>query len=267
MNTKQIMLTVLSIFFILPTYSQLKKNNSDYTRFYLSLNGGLNFPLGTSNTVLSEDLTLPFKKILFVPGFDGAWFFTKNYGVGIKYRFSEGRCKEESYSEYKEQTYDEPIYEGVGISFDETNHFIGPAFFAKWSLGESRWMILTNIGVGYLHDKLSKIKHIAIYTLPTNRILTILPGGGYQDSQGNLYPEGFYKEYADLTGTSIGFSVSAGIHYRITSLIGIGINANGLFSSISQMKYQNVFNGKYESIEISRKINRTGLSAAIDFSF
>ena len=100
MNAKLILLTALSIFLILPVYSQSEKNSSEYRKFQLSFSGGLNYTLGTSNTVLSDDLTLPFRNNVFVPGFDGAWFFTKNYGIGIKYRLNKGNVKDESNFEY-----------------------------------------------------------------------------------------------------------------------------------------------------------------------
>ena len=258
MNAKQILLILLSIFFILPIYSQSRKSSSEYRKLYLSLSGGLNYTLGTSNTVLSEDLTLPFTKRIFVPGFDGAWFFTKNYGIGVKYRFGTNSNKKNSYSEYTEQTYEYPVYEYVKVNFNETSHFVGPAFFARWQIGESRWMFLTNAGVGYLHNKLFKIKQGVGYIIH-------FPDDILIDS--SQYPQNKYIGYSDLTGTSVGFSLSAGIHYRIIPLIGIGIDANGLFASVSRMKYKNNLSGKYETAEISRKINRLGLSVAIDFNF
>jgi len=266
MNAKQFLLTILSVFFILPIHSQSVENSTEYRKFYLSLNAGLIFPSGTSNTVLSEDFTLPFAKRLFVPGLDGAWFFTKNYGIGIKYRLSKKKITEESCFEYTEQTYDQPLYEDTKISFKETSHFAGPAFFARWSLGESRWMIVANAGIGYFHDKLSNIDLKDDYQLPPGVFLHSTDGYDYDD-QGNRYPQSKHMGVDDLTGTSIGFSLSAGIHYRITPLIGAGLNANGFFASISRMKYQDDLTGKYETTEISRNITQAGLSASIDFSF
>ena len=219
MNTKQILLTLFSFFCIFPAYCQVKKTGSEYKKFYLSLNGGYNYAFGTNNFVSYEDLEIPYNENIFTPGFDGAWFFSKNYGIGIKYRFNKGRHKGESSSEYKEQTYDYPVYKESKISLYETFHFVGTAFFTKWSLGESKWMFLANAGIGYLQNKLSDIDYkVSYYVLPVDfsRPYTLPPNE-------NLKVSG-------LKGTSIGFSVYAGLHYRITPLIGTGINANGFFA-------------------------------------
>ena len=240
---KQILLAALGALLIFPAYGQSGKVDSEYRKFYFSLNGGLLPSFGTSNTTVFEFFTLPFSKNILVPGFDGAYFFTKNYGVGIKYRFNRGHNDNTAMFEYMGQIYTE-------TKFNETLHYAGPAFFAKWQLGESRWTILTNLGVGYIHDKLFKM----------------LQAVGYIDEM-TQYVYSTLAGSTDLMGTSIGFSASAGIHYRILPFIGVGIDANGLFSSISRMKYKNIFNGKYETSDISRKISRAGLSASIDFSF
>ena len=84
---KRTLVTVLSILCTLSIYSQSLNGSSEYRKIYLSINAGWDFVQGTSNTTFSDNFTLPLTKSGFTPGIDAAYFFTKNYGVGIKYRF------------------------------------------------------------------------------------------------------------------------------------------------------------------------------------
>lgn len=81
------------------------------------------------------------------------------------------------------------------------------------------------------------------------------------------FPNNEAISWNDLKGNTIGFTVSAGIRYQIIPLLGVGISGNGIFGSLSKMKSYNHSTGKDEKGSISRKINRLGISAAIDFSF
>lgn len=249
--------TLLSLFLTLQAYCQSGSNNSEYSKFYLSLNAGWDFTLGKSNTVLSEDFTLPLTKNGFTPGLDAAWFFSKNYGVGVKYRYYAASRKDISW-EYTEETFEYPVYEWINMSQKEKVHAFGPAFFARWSFGSPKWVFSANAGLMYLHDKLSKIEKAVHYHID-------IPSDVLYDL--NKYPQNSYIGYVDHFGNTIGFAFSAGIRYQIIPLIGVGINANGLFGSLSEMKYENRITGKQETANLSRKMNRIGIFAAIDFSF
>ena len=237
----------------------MNKNSSELGKFYLSLNGGYNYAFGTNNFVSYDDIDIPFNKSIFTPGFDGAYFFSKNYGIGLKYRFNKGKYKGESASEHSERT-DDYYFNGIKenkISLKETSHFVCPSIYARWSLGESKWIFSANAGVGYFYNKLSDIFYwVNYYTLPTDQIVLYgLPDNKKMGASG-------------LKGTSIGFSLSSGVHYRITPLIGIGIDANGFFASTKpRMEYINILTGEPCSTEVERKINQLGVSASIDFYF
>lgn len=258
MGTKQILTTVICILLTLHVYSQSGNNNSEYRKFYLSLNAGWDFPLGKSNTIMSDDFTLPLTKSGFTPGLDAAWFFSKNYGIGIKYRYYNAKQKEESYSEYTEQTFEYPVFEYKKTSLKERSHVFGPAFFARWSLGSPKWTLSSNVGIMYLYNKLYKMEREVTYIVSSSTPIFIDP---------SQYPESIKMGCGDLTGNHIGFAFSAGIRYQIIPLIGAGININGLWGSLSEMKFENTLTGKQETTDVSRKMNRIGISAAIDFNF
>ncbi len=243
---KQTLILTLSLLLAFPVYSQ--SVIKEYRKFHLSVDAGWDFVQGTSNTILSNDFTLPLTKKGFTPGIDAAYFFTKDYGIGVKYRFYKASRESSSYSEYTEQTFEDPVYEYNNNSFKETTHLVGPAFFARWSLGSTKWIVSTNAGVVYLHDKISKIQRKEYYGFINKEGLISYPPD---------FPESKRLGYSDLSGNTIGFTLSAGIRYQIFPFLGAGVSANGLFASISKMEQANV----------SRKINRIGVSATIDFSF
>ncbi len=257
MNIRQILVVVFILFFTSLTYSQSKKDSPVYRKFYLSPSVGWSYALGNSNTVLFEDFTLPYIKTGFTPGLDAAWFFTKNYGIGMTYRFYTASTHEIFYSEYTKKVYEYTFYESEEYLFDEKTHIFGPVVYARWPLGKSKFMFSGNTGAVFLHNKLSKLYGSTCILSPEKNLVRTIDD-----------PPLFRSwTCADHTGTTIGFTLSAGIRYQITSLIGMGMYANGLFASLSQMEYYNEQDGKYESLNISRKINRVGFSVAVDFSF
>ena len=60
--------------------------------------------------------------------------------------------------------------------------------------------------------------------------------------------------------------LSAGIRYQITPSIGIGVYANSMFGGANKQKSED-FSGEQITVDVSRKLNRVGLSAGFDFSF
>ncbi len=243
---RQTFIFTLSMILALSAYSQSELK--EYRKFHLSVAAGWDFVQGTSNTTFSDNFTLPLTKRGFTPAIDAAYFFTKNYGIGVKYRFYKASRESSSYSEYTAQTFEDPVYEYNNNSFKETTHLVGPAFFARWSLGDSKWIVSTNVGALYVHNKISEIQRKEYYGFINKEGLISYPPD---------FPQSKRMGYGDLSGNTIGLTLSAGIRYQIFPFLGAGISANGLFASMSKM----------EQADISRKINRIGVSAAIDFSF
>lgn len=242
---RRTLVTVLSILCALSIYCQSLNRSSEYRKIHLSINAGWDFVQGTSNTTFSDDFTLPLTKKGFTPGIDAAYFFTRNYGVGIKYRFYKASRESSSYSEYTDS--EGTAYEIQASSFKDKTHMVGPAFFARWSLGDSKWIVSTNAGAVYVHNELSEIFRVVARLYKLEEWTPDLSEANSTQITG----------YGDLSGNTIGLTLSAGIRYQIFPFLGAGISANGLFASMSKM----------EQVDISRKINRIGVSAAIDFSF
>jgi hypothetical protein len=119
--------------------------NTDEQKFFLSVGGGFDFPTrGVSNT---EPRTGHIHKG-FQLHFDGAWFLTPNYGIGLKYSYRKRVEKAEGFSALAVSynvTY--PIYEYRKDNFDEITHFIGPAAFGRWNLGTAGLSVHTSLSV------------------------------------------------------------------------------------------------------------------------
>lgn len=245
MNLKQLIVAAICVLFCFSAYSQFDKSGEQYQKFYLSLSGNMNFNLGLSSTDLSDKFIIPPSQRGFSPGFDGAWFFSKNYGVGIKYAFYTFNNKKESYLEY---TYSSDIlaHEFKSLTFKEKWHMYGPAFYARWALGGSKWMVLSNVGVVMLHNKLSGIRQ-------------------YMSGIESEFPE--VMRANDHIGVTAGLTLSAAIRFQLLPFAGISLQTNGLYASFSKMTYNNNWTRSRETGDFSRKIGRIGLSAAIDFSF
>ena len=265
MKNKQILAVLFCAAICFSAHSQTVKNDLNYRKFLVSINAGLDFSPGASGTVLQMypplgDFALPSASMGFGAGFDGAYFLTKNYGVGLKYRFFISDGKRSALSEYAdvENKYDYPIAVSTTSRIKEQTHAFGPAIYARWFLGQSRWNVSANAGIVYLYNTLPRIKGETKYNVysKTDR-----------ENFEKDHSLNWYFVHSDYSGSTVGFTLSAGIRYQLNSTTGIGISANGLFASLFRMKQKEGIPEEYGVSGISRKINRTGISAGIDFSF
>ena len=242
MKTKIILLFVFYSVFILTAHCQSKSHNKEYRKFRLSTNAGLDFPLGNSNTVLHSSLignfTLPNSSSGFGISIDGAYFFTKNYGIGVKYHFytSDGIDETVKPDEIYEMTYQK-------LTFNEKTHFVGPTAHARCFLFNSKLEFSANMGIVFLYNKLSKVTSEIKRPYPTEVTIE------------NWWIYGENVSFDDNNGTTFGFTASTGICYKITSTLGVGLRADVFFSSLSSNDY------------IHRRINRIGISAEININF
>jgi len=212
---------------------------SEYTRLHFSGSAGIDYPIGTSDTPgIDYNFTIPFLRG-FAATIDGAFFFTKNYGIGLKYHLYSAKVKNEG----------DLLQPDVAVeyTFNENTHFICPAIYGRWSLGNTKWSIPANIGVGYVRNKISNHEEKFYFSDPT---ITSKHFGT-----------------ADMTGNSIGISVSTGICYRISPVFAIGIYTNGTFSGAKKQKTNDLLSNKPVTVDISRKMNRVGISAGLNIYY
>lgn len=264
MNMKQLLLAAYCILFFSSVYAQSGNTGEQYRKYYLSINVGPTFGVGSSSTAITEMLSLPATNRGFSPGFDGAWFFSKKWGIGLKYGFYQSGYDKESYQEYTDHSYDYLVYEYRSLTFKEESHMFGPAIYARLPLGETRWMIMANAGVVMFHNKLSEIER-EIYHIRHSTDL-IEP-----DKITDAGDPSVLMQLRDggptHTGVTAGFALSAAIRYQLLPFAGISIQVNGVYASLSKMRYYSPMTYQYETGDFSRKIGRMGLSAAIDFCF
>ncbi|MDR1723081.1 MAG: hypothetical protein LBR84_03975 [Tannerella sp.] len=220
-------------------------SDDDYSRFFLSINAGFNTQLGTSSSKTADGYTVPYSKTGINPSLDAAYFFSKHFGIGLSYCFFNAQEDQTIVSEYAEQAFEYPVYVQKESSFDEYAHYIGPALFARSFFGDN-WIFSANLGAGMLHNKISNGIRKETYHAPSLADRLITPGDLPQDIE---------QRYA-FANTVIGLHFSAGVHYRISRIFGLGLRANGLFSNYNLTPNNS-----------KRYVNRLGLSAAFDFSF
>jgi hypothetical protein len=225
---------------------------SQYTKFHLSVHAGINFPIGISDTEgCDSEFILPFVRS-FGTTTDGAYFFTKNYGIGVKYHlfFAKVRSDWEAI---------QPNDKYVKYSFNETTHFIGPAFYARWVLGNTKWEIPANISIGYVSNKLSKYSEDIGYIFDTDHPWL----SDLSDPNNQIYSS-YSRE--DMKSNSAGIVLSTGICYRISSEVSIGVYTNSMLSNAKKQNCIDIL-GKPITIDLSRKINKIGISAGLNYNF
>jgi len=259
MKTKTILFAAFYVVFIFAAHCQSEGQSEEYQKFRLSVNAGGDFALGSSNTVLPSpigDFILPNASLGFGTGFDGAYFFTKNYGIGIKYHFYTA---DEKNGVVKEEDIDGGIYQE--FIFKEKTHIIGLTIHARCFLFDTKWETSANMGVMLLHNNLSEI------LCKTTHFPKGQTTSNYQNWHlGETFPT---VGFSDFNGTSVGFTVSTSIGYRITPTLGVGLRADGFFASLSKMETESIdyFNGISRFNGINRRINRIGVSAEISVNF
>jgi hypothetical protein len=245
------------ILYALISVSSVFGQKTEYKKFYLSAGYGRDFPMKSSdeNIGAEREFLIPYSEG-FQLKFDGAWFLTPNYGVGLKYRYHKSGEEVGDYSILDGVLYDNKylISKSMTADFDEITHFIGPAAFGRWKIGKSKWEVYSSLGVGLVSDKLYNLINIQSYG--------IIDYTGIID--GNKMPEGYKTSYSDIYVYSFGTSFSAGIRYQLMPWLGLGIYADGLFAAPSKIKFEN---GDLVPSGASRNLNRIGISAGLDFSF
>jgi hypothetical protein len=247
---------VITIAIFIATFSAFGQD-VQYKKLFLSLGGGIDFPLGTSSSRLSDDFVIPSTKG-YQFNFDTGWYLTPNYGIGVKYRFHKSKQKTESFSIMQDVLYNGQyqIGEYQKTIIAEEIHFIGPAVYGHWLLSKSRWMLQSSMSIGYVSDILYDLYKEHFYRVISGESSSVL----YDSSE---LPPSTATGYEIPTKGTIGFMASAGIHYQIVSAIGIGINVEGLFAGYSTKSIGlNPFLQDY-----SRKIIRTGITATIEIGF
>ena len=230
------------VFILLITCFPVFGQTTEYKKIKLSLSAGMDYPIGTSDTPgVGSEIILPFSKG-FSATFDGAYFFMKNYGVGLKYHYFSAKVKNEWQQIRPNEKY-------VEFTFNETTQFIGPAFYVICTLSDSKWEIPANIGIGYVYNKISN-HHEKVYEFATPN-----------------FPDMKHYGITDMTSNTAGVVISAGIRYRITPTVNVDVYTDGMFSNTKKQNITNILLNEPATIDVSRKMNRIGFSAGLNFNF
>ncbi|MDR3235699.1 MAG: outer membrane beta-barrel protein [Prevotellaceae bacterium] len=236
---KLVTLSVALLIVCHPAFSQRAK----YSKFYLSVRHGINYDLKSD---YSEKHDADFQI-----NSNGAYFFTPNFGFGLNYHFNTGL------KNFEKNIYDDHNYLVLEekIQYNEARHYFGGDFYGRLYLGKphakqgyarrmtgatfSRWTLHAGVGIGCMWVNRYHRTYFMNYSVLSTPFIT-------------------FSAIKDIMEQAIGFTASAGIHYRINPFVGIGLTADGLLGT-----YYDSLSGE----DAAWKYHCVGISAGLDFYF
>jgi hypothetical protein len=213
--------------------AQVVRTYEDYPKFRLSFQGGWSYRLGKLADVGDADLKEYIKglKSGFHLGVDGAFFFNKNYGAGLKYAYFR------TSNEVDNVTVTTPGGESrTGLMQDKINiHYFAPEFWSRFPFADNKLVLLAGASIGYLR---------------------------YIDN-------GVLVDPLTITGSTVGMGFDIGLDYMITPRFGIGANLGLIGGSIGSLKYNDGTGEREVSLADNQRENLTRLdvSAGVRWCF
>ena len=121
-----------SFFTVAALCSTVFSQTADYKKFRISVRAGMDYSLGESVSDI-ESFSLPSAPKGLNASTDAVYFFTKNYGLGIKNSLFHDNIKQSTSSEYEdvENKYKYSIIELCILSFKEQTYIIGPSIYTR----------------------------------------------------------------------------------------------------------------------------------------
>lgn len=213
-------------------FAQSRKNDNELPRFRIAFQGGWSYRLAKVLDVESElKEYLKGLKSGFHLGVDGAFFFTENYGAGLKYAYFNAK------NEMDNVTVTTPDGESkTGTMQDKTNiHYFAPEFWSRFPFAENKLVLLAGASIGYLR---------------------------YIDNATLVDP-------LTITGGTVGVGFDIGLDYMITPRFGVGANLGLIGGSLSSLKYDDGTSETTVNLEDNQRENLTRLdiSAGVRWCF
>ncbi|WP_298735729.1 outer membrane beta-barrel protein [uncultured Chitinophaga sp.] len=205
-------------------YAQHK--NDDLPRFRVSLQGGWSYRIAKTADVGDAFLKDYINGLRsgFHAGADGAFFFTKNYGAGLKYAYFNTRNE---IANVTVTTIDGETK--TGLMRDKINiHYFAPEFYARFPFADNKLVLLAGASIGYLR-------------YVDNAVLV---------------------DEAQITGGTAGAGFDVGLDYMITPHFGIGANLGLIGGSISNVKYRDANGERDVELDNNQRENLTRLDVS-----
>lgn len=229
---KQICIAAL---FLLTCFTsvQAQHKNDDLPRFRIAFQGGWSYRLAKVADVGDADLKEYIKglKSGFHLGVDGAFFFTENYGAGLKYAYFNAK------NEIGNVTVTTNTGEvKTGLMQDKINvHYFAPEFYSRFPFADNKLVLLAGASIGYLR---------------------------YVDNATLVDP-------LTISGGTVGLGLDIGLDYMITPHFGIGANLGLIGGSISSLKYKDATGEREVNLDDNQRENLTRLdvSAGVRWCF
>lgn len=225
----------IAAFFLLTCFSSVsaQTRKSDLPRFRISFQGGWSYRLAKVADV--EPVLREYIKGLksgFHLGVDGSYFFTENYGAGLKYAYFNAKNEKDNVT-ITDWNGGETR---TGLMKDNVHiHYIAPAFYTRFPLADNKLVFLAGASIGYLRyvDNAVLISDVKI------------------------------------TGGTLGVGFDVGMDYMITPRFGVGANLGLIGGSLSKLNYSDGASEMEVKLEDGQRENLTRLdvSAGVRWCF
>jgi Outer membrane protein beta-barrel domain len=213
--------------------AQTVRAYGDYPKFRLSFQGGWSYRVAKVADVGDAALKEYIKglKSGFHLGVDGAFFFTENYGAGLKYAYFNAK------NEIGNVTVTTSTGESkTGLMRDKVNiHYFAPEFWSRYFFADDKLVLLAGASIGYLR---------------------------YNDNAVLVDP-------LTISGGTVGLGFDIGLDYMITPHFGIGANLGLIGGSIGSLKYNDGTGEREVNLDDNQRENLTRLdvSAGVRWCF
>jgi hypothetical protein len=249
MKTNKVFFIITALFISLSVFSQQNPSN------FIEIDGGASFPMGnwgktsTASSLMSIQGTINdthgYANIGVFGALDGAWFFSKHFGIGGMFK----------YGTYSLKGVDS-LSQGYEESFDVDTTRTTPTHYTMWSILPGLYFDLP------LAKKLSLTARglVGIAHSTTPQIVVTIEDGGVFDTPIEQY---------SASQASFAFNLGAGLRYRITNCLGIGLRADYFYTKpdFTINNSSRVNNAGREVKEYNQPLESINLSLGIAYQF
>jgi hypothetical protein len=244
------------VFFIIPAllmsvsiFAQQRPSN------FMEIAGGVSVPMGnwgktsTASSLMSIQGTINdnhgYAKTGAFGALDGAWFFSRHFGIGGMFKYGTHNLKGV-----------DSLSQGYQESFDVDTTRTTPTHYTIWSIMPGLYFDMP------LADKISLTARalLGVAHASTPQIVVTIEDGGVFDTPIEQY---------SASQTSFAVDLGAGLRYRITKCLGIGLRADYFYTKpdFTINNSSRVNNAGREVKQYNQPLESINLSLGIAYEF
>jgi hypothetical protein len=211
-----------------------REHNEDYPKFRLGVQGGWGYMISKISSDVPADFRDYVKKLKsgYNLGFDAAFYFKQNMGIGIKYSFFH--TSNSIPSVYAVDSITRKVTTGPMSDFINI-HYIGPTFNSRFITDNQLFHFNFYVSLGYM---------------------------SYKDDGMLITP------YV-ITGSTVGTALGFGADWSITPALFAGVDISGIFGSLSSYNLEEGGTTKTITLPDNQRegLSRIDISAGVRWNF